>query len=231
MQTPIHDRKCFLIGGLLLLVASAAPICAAPISVVNFSFEAVSLAPDGFVLGTVPGWTGSPGAFFSTYRPTSTIPGGVPDGLNDAAVSTGSSIFQVLVDTLQANTLYTLRTGIGSRNDSLSLTGYAVSLEAGGSVLATDSSQTPAPGTFATSTVTFLAASGNPLLGQALTIRLANTGSGQAQFDFVRLDATPQSTGATPEPGSWALLGMGLLGLMAISVRRDWEKRKAGLSN
>jgi hypothetical protein len=236
--TALRDAKYVLIGG-LLMAASTAPVCATSISVTNLSFEALSEVPDGFTLNNVPGWTGTPSNFFSTYRPTSTIPGGVPDGLNVAAVANGGSIFQVLVDTLQANTLYTLNVGIGSRNDSLSLAGYAVSLEAGGSVLASDSSQTPAPGTFATSTVTFLAASGNPHLGQALTIRLANTAlSGQAQFDFVRLDATQQqTTGAAPEPGSWMLLGMGLLGLTAIRfantgkhAKTAWVSRLTGLA-
>jgi hypothetical protein len=190
------------------------------IPITNFSFEADVLAPGAFDLGNVPGWTGSPSAFFSTFHPTATqFPGGVPDGVNVAAVQLGS-IFQTLSATLTANTQYTLMVGVGQRAD-FPLGSYLITLEAGGSVLALESSQTPSPGTFATSTISFLAAPGNPHLGQALTIRLAETGNGQVDYDFVRLDGT--STAAIPEPASATLIAAGFAALTLL--RRSRQSR------
>ena len=66
--------------------------------------------------------------------------------------------------------------------------GYKVQLWAGTALLAEDpGSLNPAPGTFMTSIVTFVAGTNHPALGQALEIRLVRSGSGQNNFDDVHL--------------------------------------------
>src|SRR5258708_32814894 len=144
---------------------------AAAIPINNFSFEADVLALGAFDPGNVPGWTAGPGASMSTYHPTtSQFPGGVPDGVNVGAVQ-GGDMSQTLLANLTANTQYTLLVSVGRRADN-ALGIYLVTLEAGGSVLASESAQTPAAWTFYTSTISFFAAHGNAHLGQAPTIRL-----------------------------------------------------------
>ena len=189
---------------------------AAAIPINNFSFEADVLALGAFDPGNIPGWTGS--AFYSTYHPTAAqFPGGVPDGVNVAAVTSGD-IFQTLLANLTANTMYTLLVSVGQRADGFAIGPYLVTLEAGGSVLASESAQTPAPGTFATSTINFFAAPGGPHLGQALTIRLAENG-GQADYDFVRLNATSITTGV-PEPATVTLIAAGFAALTLLRRKR-----------
>src|SRR5260370_18226751 len=161
---------------------------AAAITVNNFSFEADVQALGAFDPGNVPGWTAGPGVSMSTYHPTtSQFPGGVPDGVNVGAVQ-GGDMSQTLLANLTANTQYTLLVSVGRRAD-IALGTYLVTFEAGGSVLASESAQTPAAGTFSTSTISFFAATGNAHFGEALTIRLSATGGGEAYYEFVILDA------------------------------------------
>src|SRR5258708_38638213 len=88
---------------------------AAAIPVNNFSFEADVQALGAFDPGNIPGWTAGPGAFFSTYHPTtSQFPGGVPDGVNVGAVQ-GGDMSQTLLANLTANTQYTLLVSVGRR--------------------------------------------------------------------------------------------------------------------
>src|SRR5258708_5832115 len=190
---------------------------AAAIPINISSFRAGVRALGGFGPGNVPGWTGSPSAFFSSYHPAAAqFPGGVPDGVNVAAVTDGD-ISQTLLANLTANTMYTLLVSVGQRTD-IPLGTYLVTFEAGGSVLASESAQTPAPGTFATSTINFFAAPGGPHLGQALTIRLAENG-GQADYDFVRLNATSITTGV-PEPATGTLIAAGFAALTLLRRKR-----------
>lgn len=186
--------------GLFFFVAGSAS--AVPIVVDNPSFEDPVLGDNGFV-GFAPEWVVVNSGTFNPLVPFSYT--AVPDGDN-VAYSAGGNLSQVLSASLEAGLLYTLEVEVGARGDGTPFPGYAVQLLAGGVVLAEDSSLTPAPGTFETSVVTYLAAGDDPLLGQPLEIRLVSAGQ-QANFDNVRLDAIP-------EPGTLGLLGLGL-GLLA----------------
>ena len=80
---------------------------------------------------------------------------------------------------------------------------------------ATMSNATPGSGAWATSTWTWTTGASPAGLGQALRIEFCATGGSgtQSLFDDVRLSATP-------EPGTFALLAVGLLSLLAYAWRR-----------
>jgi hypothetical protein len=144
---------------------------------------------------------------------------GVPDGVN-VAYSHGPSISQTLAATLAANTTYTLEVEIGDANNFV-FGGYKVQLLAGSIVLAEDNNTlVPPDGDFVTSTVVFTALPSDPNLGQALAIKLLPLDA-ETSFDYVRLDAT-----AVPEPGTFALIAMGAIGLLAIAHRARVSRKR-----
>lgn len=137
----------------------------------------------------------------------------VPDGNQTAYINSGS-IFQQLTATLTGNTNYLLSVFVGKRNDA-PLAGYNVELLAGGTVLASNNSVIPGLGDFAEVLVPYTSSSSDPLLGQALGIRLSAR-SAQANFDKVSLSAT-----AVPTP---ALLP-GLVGMGVAALRKRKNDR------
>ncbi len=116
----------------------------------------------------------------------------VPDGVQ-VAWSNGGNIFQQLSATLQSNTEYTLGVYVGQRNRS-GFVGYNIELLAGNTVIASNNSITPAPGTFSLVNVHYTSSNNDRLIGQSLGIRLSSDGI-QTNFDNVTLEAT-----AVPEP-------------------------------
>ncbi len=114
--------------------------------------------------------------------------GAAPDGENVAYANLpGNHVNQTLAAVLEADLSYVLEVEVGNRLD-IPFVGYRVQLRAGGVVLAEDnSSQSPAPGEFVASIVTYTAISTDPQLGEALEIWLLSTGI-QANFDNVRLE-------------------------------------------
>ena len=144
---------------------------------------------------------------------------------------------QTLVDSLQANTTYTLEVDIGNIRSGTSLNndvfnldgfpGYRVDFLAGGVVLESDDNTLAgaiAEGAFQTSALSFTTGDTPAQLGQALGIRLVNlntvdpTAPGadlEVDFDNVRLDAT-----AVPAPATATLLALGLLASGIRAARR-----------
>ena len=219
-MTKNNTVKSLLAFGILAL-GSAAPSWAVSIPVTNFSFESPA-APLGndcgtgcsFNFGPVTGWTITVnGGVFHPDSSRFNFP--LPDG-DQTAYNNGGSLSQTLAATLQNSTTYTLNVAVGNRLDPQGFPGYSVALLAGSTVLGTESSQTPALGDFALSTVTFTSAAVDPLAGQALSIVLTSTGGGQTNFDNVRLDAVS----SVPEPSSLLLLSGGLVGVLAIARRK-----------
>jgi hypothetical protein len=78
---------------------------------------------------------------------------------------------------------------VGDANNT-SFPGFDIQLWAGGTLLASASSPTPADGAFVTVTLTHVTSASDLLAGQPLEVRLVSTGS-ETDFDSVRLDAVP----------------------------------------
>jgi hypothetical protein len=203
-----------------LMIVPQVQVRAASIFIANHSFETPIITTSlGFIssTGSVGGWTFTGGTqqgfanptigdiFGSSwYGPSPTIPNG-----SQIAWSNGGTISQTLSATLQANTKYTLGAFVGNRL-GVNFPGYNIELYAGGNLLASNNSVTPADGTFAPVTVSYTSGiSVTP--GQALEIRLTSqTGTNaQTNFDLITLDAA-----SIPEPSAiLGLLGFGLLGI------------------
>jgi hypothetical protein len=224
-------KNAFALGCALLGMIAAAPIASAsPVAVANASFEALVLpcapGPSCFVLSDIPDWATS--GQTATFSP-STGAGGefasIPDGINVAAVGDGNgagSISQALAATVAANTHCTLTVSVGARSD-FPFSQYTVALEAGGTVLASDSSLNPAAGSFASDAISFFSGSSPATLGEQLTILLSATGTtaagagAQADFDAVALDTS--SSTSVSEPTAIGMLGVGLCALMLVRRR------------
>lgn len=164
------------------------------------------------------------------------FPGGAPEGsrvgiaFNFSGSGGGGEygLTQTLSATLQANTQYTLSALVGNIASGRDVAGnyynlngfpgYRIDLMAGSTVLSTMQTVNPgaiAEGTFAAVEYQYTTGASDPLLGQALTIRLVNLnnvdGSApgadlEVDFDQIALDAT-----AVPEPSAVALLLMGFV--------------------
>ena len=247
----------FLSAATLLCTASF--VQADTITILNPSFEADVLAcspgPGCATDDTLTDWTGStanPSGFsgggvafnnFGVYKPgTAEYPGGVPDGVNVAYLSTNVynvSISQVLGSDLVANDTYTLTGFVGIRKDTSVIPpgigdfGYNVALEANGTVLNSLVNEGKVnafltPGTFVPFTVTFNSGSTPAQLGQALEIVLTDDGSGnqfepsEIDFDKLSLTDTSQSGGGStvPEPSLGLVLAAAMVGICAIHRRR-----------
>ena len=165
-----------------------------PIPLLNPGFEqdVLACAPGYYCFYPgVSGWLAGPQT--QIFKPSTVqFPGGVPGGVNVAAVGNNgstSSILQVTPAVVQANTIYTLRLSVGARTD-FAFTGYTAALMAGNMTLAFDDTLTPAAGAFLPDVIVYKAGA-NPLqLGQALQILVKSIGIGQVDIDNVSLTAT-----------------------------------------
>ena len=211
-----------------------------------------------FTFGTPAGWAnydpnnviGLPGVFIGTLIPNGvdffndTAPDGSRVGIlfNSQQQGAGEYGFeQTLVDTLQANTRYTLSVEVGNIASGFAtdgtfynldeFPGYRVDLLAGGVVVASDDdSLTIAEAEFETSVLEFTVGDSHALLGQQLGIRLVNLneipdgftqGTSpdlEVDFDLVTLDAT-----SIPEPRLGLLCCLAIAGL-GFRNRSKFEK-------
>jgi hypothetical protein len=215
-------------GGFLLVFATVCCMTAAasPITINNPSFETPALTctpgPACYSLNVFDSWTVASGQT-GTFRP-SVGPGqeftALPNGLQVAAIGNeiaGGAIYQDLSATLAADTTYTLTFWVGRRSDFPFDSGYAVSLMANGSTLASATGASPAAGSFVQQTLSFATGASPAQLGQTLRIDVsAPFESAQADFDLFALDASPSTT--VPEPSTFALLIIGL-GIVACACR------------
>ena len=128
------------------------------------------------------------------------------------AYSNGGTISQEVGSAIAGDT-YTLQVDVLARTDAP--LDAVVQLEINGLVVATAAPAVPQlAGTWANWTAVYTATSAQA--GEPVTILLTATGD-QGDWDNVRLN------GSVPEPGTCVLLGIGLLGLLTLSLRRKEE--------
>ncbi len=178
----------------------------------NFSDCAVTTLNCSYSNGlTIPGWmtTGTaayigqfqPGTLGSTHYFTT-----LSDGLTSAYSTAGGQIAQTVTATAQAGITYSLFVDLGRRNDADFL-GTASLVIGSNTILATGLAPTPGNwSTFVASYTASLADNGAPIQ------ILLNSSGQQGNYDNVVLSATP-------EPGFYAVLAIGLSGL-AFARRR-----------
>ncbi|MEX2186307.1 MAG: lamin tail domain-containing protein [Pirellulales bacterium] len=167
----------------------------------NPSFESLALADDGFVNGSVPGWSQS-GAVAGTWNPneprytgandqTPDLDTIVPEGRNVAFINGAGILSQTLADLLQTNTTYTLSAFAGQRSDMLVNLSYTLRLSAGGVELGSASGITPGPNTWTPIELTVSTGSSHPQAGQPIVVELINTSGSQVNFDGVGFTTLP----------------------------------------
>ena len=200
---------------------------AAPVAVVNSSFESPATPPDSFIVGAAPtGWTGYGNLNLSDRvigvvnpNTTSLYVEPVPDGSNIGVTflqdfsGDEAGMQQTLGATLEVFTHYTLSVEIGNMAvspppndfDFGGFPGYRVELLAGGIVIAEDDNTLlPGEGRFLTSTIQLTVGQTHAQLGQPLGIRLVNLDAApgvEVNFDDVRVDATALDCPELPVAG------------------------------
>jgi hypothetical protein len=206
-------RASFGIALVFFVVVSVAS--AGVIPLIDASFENPSCGAPGTSCAPVSGsWVVSGSA--NQWNPTAGQYSSIPDGTQVAWANTGGSLTQTTATALALNTTYTLSVAVGLRDNDTFTFGGVVELLAGSTVLGTASGATPTLGNWDTWTLVYNSGSSNALAGQDLAIELMST-TNQTGFDDVTLN---QASGV-PEPAMFALVGVGLLGLVA---RRRFAK-------
>ena len=176
-------RLVLAVGQVMVFVA---PVAAGQVQVENPSFELPAMNPCGFAEPIATGWIN--GGVWHPAECHNAYPDGVPDG-QQIGYTSGEAITQALDEELTSFTRVVLTVAVGRRLDGFTDGTYRVQLYAGGALLAEDNStQSPPPGGFITSTVLYDALPGDPMIGEPLEIRLARVTGTQANFDDVHLD-------------------------------------------
>lgn len=171
----------------------------------------------------IPGWQLVGGAGTVNYSGTPYFVGGIgsTDGQNVAFANGSFGINNSLSQTLGANyqigLTYQLQVDVGYRLDYPLGGGYAISLYAGNTLVATaNNTVSLTPGTFSTVTVSASIDGSSAAVGQPISIVLAHAGQNpagsQVVFDNVRLT----STTTVPEPSTWVLAALGAVALVSV---------------
>ncbi|MGC4004781.1 MAG: PEP-CTERM sorting domain-containing protein [Pirellulales bacterium] len=204
---------------------------AALIPVPNGDFETDAASRPGQVNGAPPSWTQT--GVFGTFNVASTSYTNQSGNANYPAFQArghgqllafaqgGATLSQTLTNLYLPDTTYSLSALVGDSYESMSAAGYEIRLLAGATVVASTTGTfpttlltvvTPSPvATFSTSTTP-------SAVGQPITIQIFAATGATKTFDNVTLDAVTAT--AVPEPGTWALFSMGLLGVVGYRLFR-----------
>ena len=234
-----------LLASLLLTAPLALRSQTTSLAVTNFDFETGGgLVDGGFSSGTIPtGWSAIPGnaptgSYYGYFNPDDkgyTGAGGTPGTIGTmsgpnvfyfGSCATGQGIQQTLGSTFALNTTYQTTFSLGCRNDPTYQASISVQLLAGSSVLASGTFLNSTADTFADYAITYAASTANTsLVGMPLTVSFAeydqNGTVTEVDLDNVRVTATA----VVPEPSTWTLLSLGVVGACAVALRR----RRAGV--
>jgi hypothetical protein len=219
---------------------------AVPIAVPNFSFENPDVA-DSFTSAGVPDWIFASSTGFgsaevldppaATYTGTggnnTPLPGSGQGGqLGDintfSAGFAGTYTLTSSTDlaTVMDNRMYTLTVALGDRKTGTPFPVTAIDLLVNGILVASTSANAAMipDDTFTDFSTSFSTGTADPLTGGNLRIRLrAESPSFQvfvSDFDNVRLDQTALTpTTPAPEPGTFALLGLGSIAVARVRRR------------
>ena len=235
----------------LSLVINIAPAKAASIAISNSGFEEPNLEgvepivgnevftfdpPPGWQLydpsGLIPADTNLSTSYSGVWNPSSAFyTDEAPEGENIGAIflnqTPGSGVVglsQTLLDTLQANTQYTLQVEVGNPGSSFfaGFPGYGIQLLAGDTIIAEDNNTLNiAEGSFSPSTIVYRTSINDSNLGQPLQIRLLNTleSNGlEVNFDEVRL-STVSISEPTSIPESDLIVSLLVLSMSFIVVK------------
>ena len=187
-------------------------------TIVNPNFADPVLAPGAYTTyqgppNTIPGWTNPNVAGVENFwgiGAFSYVPGQTSGNAN-AAYDDGGTIAQDLTgagSTLALGT-YTLTVEVGNRIGKAWPGGSFGLYTASGALLGSEALTEPASGTFAPETL-ILPVATSPYLGDQLQVELISNGN-STTFSDVTLDFV-----AVPEPSTYAMMGLGLLALIAI---------------
>lgn len=221
---------------LVLLVSLAGVVAAAPVTVLNSSFESAMLPLNGGsgpfsqlipgspfgTGGTLDSWTAS----FDTSNAQTGAFAPSPGGINWTTAWWGGenvgymiafqpatiSLSQTLAATLLSSTNYTLTVDIGRRSLGSAQFSYSIGLLAGSTLLGSASTLDLLRDSYGTDTFTYSSPVRNPLAGQALTIVLTshNTTASPASWSEAFFDnvrlEARAATAPAPEPGTLAMV-------------------------
>jgi predicted outer membrane repeat protein len=173
----------------LLVLSFHLPVWAEYLPIQNPGFEDQALTDGNGVTGVINSWDvdGTAGVF---NWAASLIPDEASEGENTAFFNGGGEISQILLDNVQADSVYSLILEIGDRFIT-NFGGYTVELRAGATVIASINHSDPgAPippdGGFTTVTVNYEVQPADPVIGSSLNIFIGSPGT-QTELDAVRL--------------------------------------------
>lgn len=208
-----------LAAAVLAVAVVAGPAAhAAPVAIVNASFEAEALGDGGFTVVAPSGWTNFSGSVPGTFNPNVSQLAPPTDGVQVLYINSTGDVRQSLADTVAAGT-YTLSADFAFRKDCCGTGDFTMSLLAGGDTLASVTGGVASgfsSTAFKTAEINVDVAAGAAAIGAPLVIRFQTT-AGQTDIDNVRLDFA--AAAPVPVPASAWLLLPALAGLGRLARR------------